>query len=260
MIGRTPGETGAEAETARLLRQASDGYGDLPEPVAHRLDRVLDSLPAADTLRSAPAPARQGLLASLAERLRPKRVRYALASGAAAVLITAGAVAVGLQSLATQGDDAGSSQVYAEDAPRSDEDGADAGAPGSSSDSLNEESEATGAVEDEVAIADVASFASGFNYTDSTDMLTAMHGLGTATLTGEVPDELAVLAAGGEFWHACEDAIAAEYQRLLVAVDFARYEDAPAIMALLVSDQGEIAVALSPACADGVIEVLAIQP
>jgi hypothetical protein len=258
MIGQTPGETGAEAETARLLRQASDGYGDLPDHVAHRLDRVLETLPAADTLRSAAqaAPDREGFFASLAERLRPKRVRYAIASGAAAVLVTVGAVAIGLQALTQSSEDAGSAQVYSEDAPRSgDDDAADteAASPESSSgDSLNEESEG--------GITGIAWFASGTDYTASTDLLASLRGLGAATSDGEVPLELEALAAGGEFWHNCEDAIAEEYGSLLVAVDFARYESAPAIMALLVTDRGEIAVALTPACADGVIEALAVQP
>ncbi|RRR99641.1 hypothetical protein [Glycomyces terrestris] len=266
MIGQTPGETGAEAETARLLRHASDGYGDLPEEVAQRLDRVLQTLPAADTLRgAAAAPARDGFLATLAERLRPKRVRYAIASGAAAVLVTVGAVAVGLQTLAPQGDEAGSAEMYAEDAPRTGEDhdsadGADEGAaPGATEDSLAEEPE-QGGTDAEVGVTDVESFASGTDYSGSADLLAALRGLGDHTRAGEVPDELAAVAAGGEFWRACEEAISEEYQSLLVAVDFARYESAPAIMVLLVSEQGEIAVALSPACADGIIEALAVQP
>ncbi|MEU5872050.1 hypothetical protein AB0A73_10885 [Glycomyces sp. NPDC047369] len=267
MIGQPPGETGAEAEAAvaRALRQASDGYGDLPEQVAHRLDRVLDSLPSADTLRSsAREPEREGFFASLAERLRPKRVRYAIASGAAAVLVTVGAVAVGLQALtADDGESPSSGQVYAEDGPRSGDDDA---APGEASpessgeDSLSEEGADSAESDQEVGVLDIESFASGTDYSASTDLLAALRGLGDHTADGEVPAELADLAAGGAFWRACEDAIAEEYQSLLVAVDFARYESAPAIMALLMSDEGEIAVALTPACADGVIEALAIQP
>jgi len=268
MIGQPPGETGAEAGTeaavARALRQASDGYGDLPEQVAHRLDRVLDSLPSADTLRStAREPERDGFFASLAERLRPKRVRYAIASGAAAVLVTVGAVAVGLQALtADSGESPSSDQVYAEDGPRSgDDDAAGEAAPESSSeDSLSEEGGDSAESDAEMGVLDVESFASGTDYSASTDLLAALRGLGDHTADGEVPAELADLAAGGEFWRACEDAIAEEYQSLLVAVDFARYESSPAIMALLVSDEGETAVALTPACADGVIEALAIQP
>lgn len=268
MIGQTPGETGAEAEVARMLRQASDGYGDLPDEVAHRLDRVLESLPAADTLRSAAhsaAPAateRAGFLASLAERLRPKRVRYAIASAAAAVLVTVGAVAAGLQVFVDRPDEAGSDQVFAEDAPRSDEEEAAEGAPGPGDESIDA---FDGGTEDsgtdaEAGVSGVESFASGTDYSASTDLLAALRGLGEHTAAGEIPAELEDLAAGGEFWRRCEEAIAEEYQSLLVAVDFARYESSPAIMALLVTEQGEIAVALTPACAEGTIEALAVQP
>ncbi|SDL68299.1 hypothetical protein SAMN05216298_4783 [Glycomyces sambucus] len=258
MIGQTPG--GPETETARMLRQVSGGYADLPDEVAHRLDRVLDTLPAADTLHRAAGPEREGFFATLAERLRPKRVRYALASGAAAVLVTVGAVAVGLQSLATQSQDAGSAEVYAEeDAPRSDDADDAPGGPESASDSLNEESE-EGAGTDSAGITGVAWFASGTDYTADTDLLGTMRAFSFESTSADIPAELAELAAGGDFWHNCEEAIAREYQSLLVAVDFARYESAPAIIALLMTDQGELAVALSPACADGVIEALAVQP
>ncbi|MQM27154.1 hypothetical protein [Glycomyces albidus] len=265
MIGQTPGETGAETEVARVLRQASDGYGDLPDEVAHRLDRVLEALPAADTLHTAAAqraPEREGFLASIAERLRPKRVRYAIASGAAAVLVTVGAVAVGLQALTTPSEeDAGSAQVHAEDAPGSVEDedyAAEEASPQPGDDPVDAQSE-----DGELGLPGVESFASGTDYSESTDLLAALRGLGRFTaadaVAAEVPAELEPLAAGGEFWRACEEAIAEEYQSLLVAVDFATYESSPAIIALLASDQGEIAVALSPACADGIIEALAVQ-
>ncbi|MEU6246864.1 hypothetical protein [Glycomyces sp. NPDC047010] len=270
MIGQPPGETGneagIEAEVARTLRRASDGYGDLPEQVGHRLDRVLDSLPSADTLRSAArGPEREGFFASLAERLRPKRVRYAIASGAAAVLVTVGAVAVGLQAFTQSDESPSAGQVYAEDGPRSegDDDYAASGEPSPESDggdSLSEEGADSAESDAEVGVLDVESFASGTDYSASTDLLAALRGLGDHTAAGEVPAELADLAAGGAFWRACEDAIAEEYESLLVAVDFARYESAPAIMALLMSDDGEIAVALTPACADGVVEALAVQP
>ena len=251
----------AEAEVGRVLRQVSGGYGDLPEHVGDRLDRVLDSLPPADTLH---AGARQGAFESWAERwterLRPKRVRYALASAAAAVLVTIGGVAMAVQFVSgpSNEDTGASSEVFAEDGTaREGEDGAAPGAEGEESPLSESENEAG---DDEAGIAGVETFASGSDYTEGTDLLAALRELGIDNTSGEVPSELAELAAGGEFWKHCEEAIAEEYGSLLVAVDFARYESAPAIMALMVGDTGDIAVALTPSCADGVIEPLAVQP
>jgi hypothetical protein len=248
----------AEAEVGRLLRQVSSGYGDLPEHVGDRLDRVLDSLPPADTLH---AGNRQGAFESWAERwterLRPKRVRYAIASAAAAVLVTVGGVATAVQFVSGPSDEDGaaSSEVFAEDGTaREGED--DGSAPGAEESPLSENE----AGDNEAGIAGVETFASGSDYTEETDLLAALRELGSDSTSGEVPAELAELAAGGEFWKHCEEAIAEEYGSLLVAVDFARYESAPAIMALMVGDSGDIAVALTPACADGVIEPLAVQP
>jgi hypothetical protein len=258
-----------DAEVGRVLREASGGYPDLPEQVGHRLDRVLESLPAADTLRgAAPAdgPARDGgFLERWAERLRPKRVRYAILSTAAAVLVTVGAVGVALQfTAATGGDEAGSSAVQ-EDAA------GDAGAgreeEGAAPEAADEDDQAmsgeTGLPGDDFGglIAGVEAFATGSDYDADADLLAAMRSLGDDSTTGEVPAELADLAAGGEFWQRCEEAIAAEFDGLILAVDFARYDSRPAMVALVVSaDAGETAVALTPACGDGVIEALAVQP
>lgn len=256
----------AEAQAAHALRRASDGYPDLPDQVAHRLDRVLDSLPAADRLHGAPAaaPARESLLERWAERLRPRRVRYAILSTAAAVLVTVGAVGIALQYVADPAsEDAGASAVQDQ------EDGAaDSGATGGAAPEAAEEDEQTMSSEAPAAgedfddlIAGVETFATGSDYSADTDLLEALRSLGTDSSTGAVPAALSDLAAGGEFWQRCEEAITAEFDSLLLAVDFARYESQPAIMVLLLSaDAGETAVALTPACGDGVIETLAVQP
>ncbi|SDD57451.1 hypothetical protein [Glycomyces harbinensis] len=260
MSQQRPGD--AEAEVGRVLHQASGGYPDLPDAVAHRLDRVLESLPAAGHLHGAPAepPAREGLLERWAERLRPKRVRYAILSTAAAVLVTVAGVGIALEFVAAPDGDAGSSAAQDLDAG---EDHADEeAAPEAETGDDEAMSGETRMPEDELdgLISDVETFATGSDYDADTDLLEAMRSLGDAGTDGEIPAELADLAAGGDFWHRCEEAINAEYGSLLLAVDFARYESRPAMVVLLASDAGETAVALTPACGDGVIEALAVQP
>lgn len=259
-------EAGAEAEVGRVLRQASSGYGDLPEHVGDRLDRVLDSLPPADTLHAGPREsAFESWAERWAERLRPKRVRYAIVSAAAAVLVTVGGVATAVQFASGPADqDSGaSSEVQAEsETERDNEDEAPGAADEEETPMSGPESEAEAGAD---GITGVETFVSGSDYGEGTDLLTALRELGgdgtsDESVSGEVPAELAELAAGGEFWRTCEEAIAKEYASLLVAVDFAHYESQPAIVALMVGDSGDIAVALTPACADGVIEPLAVQP
>lgn len=262
MSPQRPSDAEAEAQVGRALRQASSGYGDLPEHVGDRLDRVLDSLPPADTLHAGPREsAFEGWAERWAERLRPKRVRYALVSAAAAVLVALGGVATAVQYVSGPGnqDSGASSDLQAEgDTERSID---DAEAPGAADE---EETPMSGAETEAEAgadgIAGVETFTSGSDYSEDTDLLTALRELGTDTAASEVPAELTELAAGGEFWKNCEEAIAKEYASLLVAVDFAHYESQPAIVALMVGESGDLAVALTPACADGVIEPLAVQP
>jgi hypothetical protein len=246
----------AESEVGRVLRRASERYPELPAHVGDRLDRVLDGLPALDQGTARP----EGWFERLAERLRPARVRYALISAAAAVLVTVGAVAAALQSVSPEegGDSAGSAEVFAEeqDTAREGEGGPgaqDEGAP--ESDTSDTEATTDG-------FAGAAIYTTGSDYASDEDLLAALHGLGGVpeAASGEVPPELAGLAAGGEAWQRCQEAIAGEYAGLLVAVDFARYESEPAILALVTGDGGDTAVALTPACADGVIEPLAVQP
>ncbi|GAA2143217.1 hypothetical protein [Glycomyces algeriensis] len=254
----------AEADVSRILWQASSGYGDLPDEVGDRLDRVLDSLPAADTLHAGgPASTRETWADRWAERLRPKRIRYAIASAAVAVLVTVGGVATAIQlttGAADQESGASSDQVLAEDQhDRNDEEGA----PGAAETPLETEATQNESGEDEAgvdALGEIATYASGSDYDEGTDLIAVMYELPTSSYMGEVPSELAALAEGGDFWDNCERAIAARYPGLLVAVDFARYDSKPAIMALVSGDDGDIAVALTPACADGVIEPLAEQP
>jgi hypothetical protein len=249
-----------EADVSRKLWQASSGYGDLPDEVGDRLDRVLDALPPADTLH---AGGRGRTLETWAdrwaERLRPKRVRYAIASAAAAVLVTVGGVATAIQ--LTYGDadqESGASQVLAEDQNERDNeegapDAAESPLPGAESEETQSESGAD-------SFSGIAIFTSGTDYAEDTDLVAVMHELSAGSLSGDAPPELVHLAVGGDFWQRCEDAIAAHYPGLLVAVDFAHYESQPAIMALLTGDDGDTAVALTPACAEGVIEPLAEQP
>lgn len=254
-----------EAEVGRLLHQASGTYPDLPEAVAHRLDRVLESLPAADRLHGAPAeqPAREGLLERWAERLRPKRVRYAILSTAAAVLVTVGAVGLALEFVAApSGEDGGAST--AQDLDAGEDYANEEAAPGAESQEDEEvmSGETRMPGDDlEGLISGVETFATGSDYDADADLLAAMRSLGADSTAGEVPAELADLAAGGDFWHRCQEAIAAQYGSMLLAVDFAHYDSQPAMLVLLVSaDSGESAVALTPACGDGVIEALAVQP
>ncbi|WP_030160303.1 hypothetical protein [Glycomyces sp. NRRL B-16210] len=258
-----PGGESTENAVSRVLWQASHGYDDLPDPVAGRLDRVLDSLPAADTLHSAadPAahPARENRFERWAERLRPKRVRYAVLSATAAVAITVVAVAVALQFVTASDRDATGAveQAQSEEYGGAEKEPAPGAAPETDMDGQALEDDGDAGVG---GITGIETFATGADYEAGADLLAALRGLGDGAATGPVPDELAVLAAGGDFWRACERAIAAEYEGVLIAVDFARYESQPAIMALLVSDGGDMAVALSPACAEGIIEALAVQP
>ena len=254
----------AEAEVSRALWQASHGYGDLPEEVGDRLDRVLDSLPPVGTLHgSERAPAAETWTERWAERLRPKRVRYAIASVAAAVLVTVGGVATAVQlTTGNTAADSGSAQVFAEGEPERD---AGDEAPGATEASPN--GDETGGTQDEAGedaevggLAGIETFATGTDYGAGTDLVAVLRELGSESTAGEVPPELAALAEGGDFWRNCQEAIAERYEGLLVAVDFARYDSEPAIMALMVGESGDIAVALTPACADGIIEPLVEQP
>jgi hypothetical protein len=254
----------AEAEVSRMLQQASSGYGDLPDQVGDRLDRVLDALPPADTLHA------QGRGSSpvdswaerFAERMRPKRVRYAIASAAAAVLVTVGGVATAIQLTTGAAQDSGASsgEVFAEDQTDREE-GVE---PGSAEEPSFAEGEQTqGATEEDSGadnLAGIETFATGTDYSADTDLVAVLRELGAGSTSGEVPPELFDLADGGDFWKNCEEAIAERYEGLLVAVDFARFDSEPAIMALVTGEDGDMAVALSPACADGVIEPLAEQP
>ncbi|WP_205324618.1 hypothetical protein [Glycomyces sp. YM15] len=257
----------AEAEVSRMLRRASSGYGDLPDQVGDRLDRVLGALPPADTLHAGERGrfgkgAVETWAERFAERLRPKRVRYAIASAAAAVLVTVGGVATAIQltSGGSQDGAATSSEIFAED--HTDRGGDQEAAPGEPGSEESEEAQNESA-EDEAGadgLAGIETFATGSDYGEGTDLVAVLRELGAGGTSGEVPPELADLAAGGDFWRNCEEAIAERYQGLLVAVDFARFDSQPAIMALMVGEDGDIAVALSPACAEGVIEPLAEQP
>jgi hypothetical protein len=180
------------------------------------------------------------------------------------VLVTVGGVATAIQMTtgASQDSGASSAEVLAEDQNgRGEEEGAPDAAetplPGSETDAPQNESGEDEAGVD--ALGGIATYASGSDYDEGTDLIAVMRELPTSSYMGEVPSELAELAAGGDFWDNCEEAIAARYQGLLVAVDFAHYDSQPAIMALVSGADGDIAVALTPACADGVIEPLAEQ-
>jgi hypothetical protein len=261
MSGQRPSDAeSTEHEVGRVLRQASDGYPELPAHVGDRLDRVLEGLPAPgqDTARSA------GWFERLAERLRPRQARFALISAAAAVLVTVGAVAAALQSVTPEGssDASGSAEVFAEEQDTA-RDGDGGAGPGAQDEEAPEnDTSDTEAGTDEFA--GVPTYATGSDYASDTDLLAALQGLGSGPLaesgSGEIPAELADLAAGGDLWQRCQEAIVREYPGLLVAVDFARYESEPAILALVTGDSGDTAVALTPACGDGVIEPLAVQP
>lgn len=259
-----------EAAVSDALRAASDHYGDLPDPVADRLDRVLDQLPAADTLHGPPAETGP----TWTDRLRPARVRYALLSGVAALLLVVGGVAVAVQYVSDQPTDAaGSAQSDALDAqddggrgedeaaaPETDQTEAETGQDQELSEEQNED---TTDLAEEPSEAEesssVETFATGRDYTGRDDLLTELRDLGNESTYAGPPPELETLAEGGTAWRDCQNALAERYSSLLVAVDFARYETEPAVIALLTADSGDIAVAVTPACGDGVIEQLALQ-
>ncbi|WP_035697475.1 hypothetical protein, partial [Glycomyces tenuis] len=227
------------------------------------LDRVLEQLPTADTLRlhapeERPAP-------SWLERLRARRLQYALMSATAALLVTVGAVAAAVQVVSTAGG-SGDAGVIAEEnaggAPeQSGAEQEDAGAPETAEeDELAAEGEpeeqGTEGVDESGS---VEVFATGTDYSSGSDVLTALRELGVESPSGTVPEELAGLAEGGVLWENCQEAIALRYDSLIVAADFARFETQPAVVALLVSDSGEMAVALTPDCGNGHIGELFVQ-
>ncbi|GAB3654988.1 hypothetical protein [Glycomyces tarimensis] len=242
-----------EAKTAGLLQAASAEYDDLPTDVAGRLDRVLEQLPSADTLHSGEEPA----AVSLTERLRPKRRRYALVSAAAALIVTVGGVALAVQvvSEAGGGDSATMADQEAAGSPQDEDLGA-----ASEAEEFNaeEEPQEVGPGDGESTM-DVETFATGTDYDETADLLSALRQLGGESTGSAVPEELAALADGGELWQNCQNALARRYDGLVVAADFARFETEPAVMALLVSDSGEIAVAVAPDCAHGIIDELFSQ-
>ncbi|GAB3220922.1 hypothetical protein GCM10027447_05880 [Glycomyces halotolerans] len=242
-----------ETEAARALREASAEYGDLPLDVADRLDRVLEQLPTADTLH-----ARAETAPSWGERIRSKRVRYALVSAAAAILVTIGGVGVAVQYFAATGavDSATTAQDGAGDAGAG---LADDEAGAARSEEIQSTDEELAAPEGAEETTGVETFSTGGDYADEPDLLAALRGLGDASADGEVPEELQFLARGGPAWENCREAIAERYDSLMVAVDFAWYDDEPAVVVLLVSDSGEIAVAVTAECAQGRIVELTSQ-
>lgn len=245
-----------EARAAGLLRTASAEYGDLPPDVADRLDRVLEQLPAADTLHHAPAPESARPSRSWSERLGAHRVRYALLSATAALLITVGAVATAVQMVSTGGgsEEAG---ALAEDTGEmlTTEESEQGAAPGPEDDLAAEEEPQASGAEDAEGNGDgggeVETFTTGTDYTTDMDVLTALRELGDGSPGGPVPPELLALSEGGPLWDTCRRAIAEWYGGLVVVADFASFESEPAVVALLLSESGEIAVAVTPECADG---------
>lgn len=271
-----------EAAVSGALRAASEHYGDLPDTVADRLDRVLDQLPAADTLHGAAAepgptwaerPSRRSLRAI--SWSAPARVRYALLSGVAALLLVIGGVAVAVQYVSDQPtDSAGSAQNEVGAADSEDDGGSDdeAAAPetGETEAGTGDDQELSGEQNEDAPdqaeepsdteeSSSVETFATGSDYTGRDDLLTELRDLGNESTYAGPPPELETLAEGGTEWQTCQDALAERYSSLLVAVDFARYETEPAVVALLASDSGDIAVAVTPACGDGTIDQLALQ-
>lgn len=246
-----------EAEAGRLLRTVSTEYDDLPQAVADRLDRVLEQLPGADTLHAGEEHAG----GRWSERLRARGFRYALMSATAALLVTVGAVAAAVQIVSTSaGDD--ESSVITEQHPNGafdegDPEGENGAEPEAEDFAADEETQAeapSGAEE----TGNVEIFASGSDYSEQTDLLTALRDLGADGPTGTVPEELTGLADSGTLWRNCQEAIASWYDSLIVAVDFARFDSEPAVLALLVTDSGERAVAVTPECANGtVVEIFA---
>lgn len=262
-----------EAAVSNALRAASNDYGDLPGPVADRLDRVLDQLPAADTLH-APAATEPG--PSLSDRLRAARVRYALLGGVAALLVVIGGVAMAVQyvsntpgdSSAITADENAGGEGQGDSGDRDDGAAPDSEAePEPASPETDEEEELSGQEEPEDTeepsageeSSSVETFATGSDYTAEDDMLTELRDLGSQSTYAGPPAELETLAEGGPEWQDCQDALAERYSSVVVAVDFAHYETEPAVVALLASDSGDIAVAVTSACGDGFIEELDIQ-
>lgn len=244
-----------EAETGGLLRTASAEYDDLPQAVANRLDRVLEQLPGADTLHAGEEHTGR----RWSERLRARGFRYALMSATAALLVTVGAVAAAVQIVSTSaGDDEGSivAEQHSGDVFDEDEDEDENGAAQEAEEfSDDDEAEAPAGAEE---TGSVEIFASGSDYNEQTDLLTALRDLGADGPTGTVPEELADLADSGTLWRNCQEAIASWYDSLIVAADFARFDSEPAVLALLVTDSGERAVAVTPECANGtVVEIFA---
>ena len=247
-----------EAAVSGILRAASHDYGDLPESVADRLDRVLDQLPAADTLHGSSTPAEP----TWTERLRAGRIRYALLGGIAALLIVIGGVATAVQYVSDRpGDAADTAQEDGDRGP----DGAAAPEPGDGDSQefsgVQPEEAPTGAEEPDDAqeSSSVETFATGRDYGLQDDLLAELRNLGNESTYVGPPAELQDLFDGGSAWQDCQDALAERYSGLLVAVDFARFEAEPAVVALLTSDAGDFAVAVTAACGDGVIDQLAMQ-
>jgi hypothetical protein len=242
----------SEADVTAALRAASPEYEDLPGPVADRLDRVLEHLPPADTLHAGEETS--GL--RWTERLRLRRARYALVSATAAVIMTVGAVAVVFQLVNSPnaGNDSAGSAVDTRDAEFGEapaaEDMEEYGAQGEpeSVDELDADDTGDGSI---------AMFATGADYGPDADLLAAMRALGQdGRSSGEVPPELRALADESRVWQLCQDALLRVYGGLPIAVDFARFDGEPAVLALLMTDGGETAVAVTPACADGEIDEL----
>jgi hypothetical protein len=229
--------------------------------VADRLDRVLDQLPAADTLHRAPAPETARPSRSWSDRLRAHRVRYALLSATAALLITVGAVAAAVQMVSTTGG-AGETGALAEDTGEvltTEEEPEQGAAPGPEDDFAAEEEPQASDGEDAEGggdSGDVETFTTGTDYAADMDVLTALRELGEESPGGTAPPELVAMSEGGPLWDTCRRAIAEWYGGLVVVADFARFESEPAVVALLLSESGEIAVAVTPECAEGTVEEL----
>lgn len=248
-----------EHEAGALLRAASAEYDDLPRDVADRLDRVLEQLPSADTLHAGERRTSPAWI----EWLRARRVRYALVSATAALIVTVGAVAAAVQVVSTSTGGDGGAGVSAEQEPDGafDEGASEDAAATPEGDDFAAEEEETQAEspqgDDETS--SVETFATGTDYTAQSDLLTALQELNGDSPDAAVPPQLTALADGGTMWERCQEALAERYGSLIVAVDFARFESQPAVLALLASESSETAVAVTPACADGVIEELFVQ-
>ncbi|HEU5128630.1 MAG TPA: hypothetical protein VFU12_11630 [Glycomyces sp.] len=253
-----------EARAAGLLRAASTEYDDLPRDVADRLDRVLEQLPTADTLHRTPRPETARPARGWSERLRAHRLRYALLSATAALLITVGAVAAAVQVVSTASDtDAGALSQGSGESYEHTESDQGAAAPEQEDELAAEEepqaSGTEGADGGSEGGGEVETFATDTDYVTNMDVLTALRELGDESPRGTVPPELLALSEGGPLWDTCRKAIAEWYGGLVVVADFARFESEPAVVALLLSESGEIAVAVTPECADGTVEELYTQ-